>query len=54
MNSLILSMVFVSGALAQGSEVLMLDSAIVIGRANSRTLQIAAGWARRRCPGTSR
>ncbi len=45
MKSLILSMVFVSGALAQGSEVLMLDSAIVIGRANSRTLQIAAARA---------
>lgn len=45
MKPLILSMILVSGAFAQRGEVLMLDSAIAIGRENSRTLQIAAARA---------
>jgi outer membrane protein len=45
MKSLILSMILVSGAFAQSSDVLMLDSAVTIGRANSRTLRIAAARA---------
>ena len=53
MKSLILSMVFASGALAQGSEVLMLDSAIVIGRAKQSHAPDRRG-AGRRCPGTGR
>jgi outer membrane protein TolC len=45
MKLLILSMILVSGACAQQGELLTLDSAIAIGRGNSRTLQIAAARA---------
>lgn len=45
MKSIILSLILASGAFAQRSDVLMLDSAIAIGRGNSRTLQIAAARA---------
>jgi outer membrane protein TolC len=45
MKSLLLTMILVSGAYARQGDVLTLDSAIAIGRDNSRSLQIAAARA---------